>query len=103
MTRAPVLPAAALALSFAFAGPALAQSGAMRAEFAAPFAREQQLIIDGTVWTCAGSACTARGDDARPAIACRKLSRKVGAVARFATAGGELDAAGLAACNQDHQ
>ena len=103
MIRARVLTAAAIALSLPFAAPALAQPGAMRAEFAQPFAREQQVIVDGMAWTCAGTACSARGDDARPAIACRKLSRKLGPVAHFATAQGELDAAGLAACNQDHK
>jgi hypothetical protein len=103
MIRAPLLAAAAIAFSLPVAAPALAQPGAMRAEFAQPFAREQQVIVDGTAWTCADTACSARGDDARPAIACRKLSRKVGPVARFATAQGELDAAGLAACNQDHK
>lgn len=103
MTRAPLLAAAAIALSLPFAAPALAQPGAMRAEFATPFEREQPVIVDGIAWTCAGNACTARGDDARPAIACRKLSRKVGPVARFTAANAELDAAGLAACNQDHK
>lgn len=103
MTRAPLLAAAAVALSLPFGAPALAQPGAMRAEFAAPFERTQQVIVDGTAWSCAGQACTARGDDARPAIACRKLARKLGPVARFVTAQGALDAAGLAACNQDRQ
>jgi hypothetical protein len=91
--------AAALALAVA-ATPLLAQAGGMRAELAAPVAREGQLYIDGVVWNCAGQACTARAADPRPAIACRKLARKVGTVARF-SGRAELDAAGLATCNQD--
>lgn len=103
MVRIPLLAAATLALTLPFGAPALAQPGAMRAEFATPFEREQRVIVDGMAWNCAGTACTARGDDARPAVACRKLSRKVGPVTRFAAADVQLDAAGLAACNQDHK
>jgi len=91
---------AALAV-IATASPVLAQSGGLRAEFAAPFERASEVVIDGKVWSCTGTACTARGDDPRPAIACRKIARKLGPVTRFATPRSELDAAGLAACNQD--
>jgi hypothetical protein len=87
----------------AAATPALAQSPTMRAEFAASQNGNREVIIDGRVWNCSGTACTAQGDDARPAIACRKLARKLGPVTRFATAQSELDAAGLATCNQDHK
>jgi hypothetical protein len=99
MIRLPHL-LAALAVT-ATASPALAQSGGLRAEFAAPFERNSETVIDGKLWSCAGSACTARGDDPRPAVACRKVARKLGPVTRFATPRSELDAAGLAACNQD--
>ena len=97
MIRVPHLIAAGLAL--VVASPTLAQG--LRAEFAAPFERASEIVIDGKVWSCAGNACTARGDDPRPAVACRKVARKLGPVTRFATARSELDAAGLAACNQD--
>ena len=97
MTRVTLL--AALSAIIA-ASPALAQSG-LRAEFAAPFERASEVVIDGKVWSCTGTACTARGDDPRPAIACRKLARKLGPVTRFATPRSELDTAGLASCNRD--
>ncbi|HEY6814168.1 MAG TPA: hypothetical protein VI168_01390 [Croceibacterium sp.] len=83
--------------------PALAQGQTLRAELAASQDGNREVIIDGRVWSCSGNACTAQGDDARPAIACRKLARKLGPVTRFATAQSELDAAGLATCNQDHK
>lgn len=99
MLRLPHLLAALAAM--AVASPALAQASGLRAEFAAPFERASEVAIDGKLWSCTGTACTARGDDPRPAVACRKLARKLGPVTRFATARSELDAAGLAACNQD--
>ena len=83
--------------------PAAAQPLTLRAEFAAPFERATEVIVDGRLWSCTGTACTSRGDDPRPAIACRKLARKTGPVTRFATPRSELDAAGLATCNQDRQ
>ena len=91
------------ALALAVAAPALAQAPTMRAEFASSQDSNREVIIDGRLWSCSGTACTTQGADARPAIACRKLARKLGPVARFATAQSELDAAGLAACNQDHK
>jgi hypothetical protein len=85
------------------ATPALAQAPTMRAELAAAQDGAAEVIVDGRLWTCSGNACTSRGEDARPAIACRKLARKLGVVTRFATSQAELDAAGLATCNQDHK
>ena len=81
--------------------PVHAQATSLRAEFAAPFERATEVAVDGRMWSCTGNACTARGDDPRPAVACRKLARKLGPVTRFSTPQGELDAAGLASCNQD--
>ena len=83
--------------------PAAAQATAMRAEFAAPFEQASDVVVDGRMWSCAQTACTARGDDPRPAVACRKLARKVGAITRFTTAQSELNEAGLATCNQDRK
>jgi hypothetical protein len=99
MTRVPYL--LALIAAITTASPALAQGGGLRAEFATPFERASEVVIDGKLWSCMGTACTARGDDPRPAIACRKLARKLGPVTRFATPRNELDATGLASCNQD--
>ena len=91
------------ALALAAATPVLAQAPTMRAEFATAQDGDREVIIDGRLWNCSDTVCTAQGDDARPAIACRKLARKLGPVTRFATAQTELDAAGLATCNQDHK
>ena len=91
----------AIVLAATATAPALAQAGTMRAELATAQEGTSEVIVDGRVWTCDGNACTARGDDPRPAVACRKLARKLGPVTRFATSQSELNAAGLATCNQD--
>ena len=102
MSRMPFAAFALTALTITGA-PAIAQAPTMRAEFATQVDGNRDVIVDGRVWICSGHVCTARGDDARPAIACRKLARKLGPVARFVTPQAELDAAGLATCNQDHK
>ena len=93
---------AALAV-FATGAPAQAQANTLRAEFAAPFEGAREVVVDGRMWSCSGNACTSRSDDPRPAVVCRKLARKVGEVTRFATPQTELNAAGLATCNQDRK
>lgn len=90
-------------LALAAAAPVLAQAPTMRAEFAAAQDGNREVIVDGRLWSCNVTACTAQGEDARPAVACRKLARKLGPVTRFATSQSELNAAGLASCNQDHK
>ena len=90
-------------LLFTAATPALAQAPTMRAELAAAQDGNREVIVDGRLWSCSGTACTAQGEDARPAVACRKLARKLGPVTRFATSQSELNAAGLTSCNQDHK
>lgn len=100
MTRLTPLLAAAAVLATSV--PALAEGAGLRAEFAAPFARNENVVVDGRLWECSGNACISRSDDPRPGVACRKLARKVGPVARFASPKAELDAAAIAACNQDH-
>jgi hypothetical protein len=93
----------ALALVVAAATPLWAQGAGMRAELATPQEGTRNVVVDSRVWSCTGNACTASGNDPRPAIACRKLARKLGPVTRFAAGQGELDDAGLAICNQDHK
>jgi len=112
MTRLPVRPAlgalAAFVLSAATligpfaAAPAYAQpgSGYYRAELAAPLAEPRQEILNGVVWNCEGTSCTGTKSGSRAVIVCGKLASKVGPVARFADASGELDADGLARCNK---
>ena len=103
MSRLLPLAAAGFAAAIAAGLPAHAQPTAMRAEFAAPFTTHAEVIVDGRIWSCAGMACTTPTNDPRPAIACRKLARKLGPVVRFSAPRGELDTAGLAACNQDRK
>jgi hypothetical protein len=99
MTRViPLLAAAAMLMAGV---PAAAQPTALRAEFATPFSAHTEIIIDGRMWSCVGNACSSPSNDPRPGVACRKLARKLGPVTRFSTPRGELDAAGLASCNQD--
>ena len=103
MIRLPHLLAAGLVAAMTTGVSAQAQSAGLRAEFAAPFERSTEVVLDGRIWSCSGNACTSRTSDARPAIACRKLARKLGPVTRFAAPQSELDAAGLATCNQDRK
>jgi hypothetical protein len=93
----------AIAFAVVAGSPLSAQTSTLRAELATPHEGTREIIVDSRRWTCAGTTCTAPGDDPRPAIACRKLARKLGPVARFAAGQSELDDAGLATCNQDHK
>ena len=99
--RLPILAASLVALMAASAPAAAGPAAVLHAELAAPLERPAEVIVDGRMWSCSGNACTSRGADPRPAVACRKLARKVGAVSRFASPQAELDAAALATCNQD--
>ncbi len=105
MIRLSALTTTSLAAFVLVAAPAAAQPAAspvrMRAELAAPLAQPEQVYINGVVWACEGQTCLTGATDPRPAVACRKLARKVGAVARFTGPAAALDTAGLATCNQD--
>ncbi len=103
MSRLPQVFALSAAAVMAASFPAAAQGASLRAEFATPFERVTEVIVDGRIWSCSGNACTSSKADPRPAVACRKLARKVGAVTRFASSQAELVAAALAACNQDRK
>lgn len=84
------------------AAPAHAQPGAgyYRAELASPLAEPRQEILSGVKWNCEGTTCTGSRSGSRAVIVCGRLASKVGPVARFADASGELDADGLARCNK---
>ncbi len=103
MNRLPHLFAAGLVATTATGVVAQAPGTGLRAEFAAPFERATEVVLDGKIWSCSGNVCTSPTSDARPAVACRKLARKLGPVTRFAAPQSELDAAGLATCNQDRK
>jgi hypothetical protein len=102
MRRLPSLFALVWVAAAAASGPAFAQAPMMRAELAASHEGEREVIVDGRRWSCSGNTCTASGEDPRPAVACRKLARKLGPVMRFETSQAALDASALASCNQDH-
>ena len=113
MTRFPVRPAlgalAAFVLSAAtLLGPFAASSahaatngGYYHAELAAPLAEPRQEILNGVVWNCEGTSCTgATKSGSRAVIVCGRLASKLGEIASFADAKGELDAESLARCNK---
>ena len=59
----------------------------------------RRVIINETLWSCAGDQCSAQTDGSRPATSCARLVKKIGPVTRFATASGELSAEDLQRCN----
>lgn len=68
------------------------------AELAAP-AKESRTIANGVVWQCEGTRCIAAKSNSRPVIACKRLTRELGEVTKFAAKGKELSAEKLAKCN----
>ena len=66
---------------------------------AAPLAAPTKMVEGETLWSCAGSECSAARDTSRPAVVCARLARKVGQVTRFVTPKGEMPAEDLARCN----
>ena len=98
---------AALAMTVSIAGftsttapvRAAPAAGAYSAALAAPLASPRREIIDGAIWRCEGARCTAPADGGRAIVACGKVARKFGTVARFASPQGELSSDQLARCN----
>jgi len=97
------LTAAALALAASLAGlsitAAAAPAGAYAAVLTTPLAAPSQEIVDGAIWRCDGSRCSAPADGARAQTVCMKVARKFGPVASFATPQGPLSAEQLTRCN----
>lgn len=81
------------------APPVRAAEGYYMATLATPVASPLRSIEGGIMWSCTGASCAAPRDTSRPAIVCARLAMKHGAVIRFATPKGELDADDLAKCN----
>jgi hypothetical protein len=89
-----------LALAFALAAPALAQTPASSLTFKDPRPGPASTIIDGAVWRCSPSGCTANGGDSqRPLRACRRVVTQLGQVSAFTWQGQALSAADVADCN----
>lgn len=79
--------------------PAAAASGGWSATLATALPAPRHKIIGGALWKCAGKRCSAPVQDSRPSLACRKVAKKLGPVARFTSPEGELAADALAKCN----
>jgi len=61
----------------------------------------ERLIVNDTLWRCAGTTCTGPGGGGRVGDhqACRDLARKAGAVAAYTSVRGTLSADDLTRCN----
>lgn len=101
--RAMLLAAAALAATFASVSAptaaAASRGGVYVASLSTPLAAPRREILDGAVWNCSGAQCSARIEGARPVMACGRVAKKFGEVARFTTPGGDLVAEDVARCN----
>ena len=95
-----LLSCALLAGALAVGGvPAEAASGGWAATLATTLPAPRHEIINGVLWKCVGKQCSAPAQDSRPLLACRKVARKLGPVARFGSPDGELAEDDLVKCN----
>jgi hypothetical protein len=80
---------------------ALAAAPAMAANYSAKPANQTagRIVDRNTVWACGAGTCTASNSDARPAIVCQVLARKVGRLESFAANGQPFASAELDRCN----
>ena len=76
-----------------------AERGAYIASLTAPLDAPRRQILDGAVWRCEGTTCSAPADGGRAVLACNRVARTFGEVARFETPRGELAAEDLVRCN----
>lgn len=60
---------------------------------------KSSVITSGTLWKCAGPACSAPKSTQRDAIMCQLVVQRVGALRSFSVNGTPFDAAALAECN----
>jgi hypothetical protein len=56
-------------------------------------------IVNGVQWSCEGTECIGRVDGSAPVNTCARVAKSFGAITKFATPKGELDADKLARCN----
>lgn len=97
------LVAAKLAVAMALVGHAGVQAaprgGAYSAALSTPVSAPKQEIVGGVLWKCAGAQCAAPADGSRPVLACQRVARTFGPIARFTTPAGELSGEELSRCN----
>lgn len=86
------------ALAFG-AAPAFAASGGNVATLAQPLSAPQQRILGDVLWKCAGDRCVAANSGGRPVLACQRVVKEFGEVARFASGTKEFSADDVAKCN----
>lgn len=101
LPRAIAMGAFALSAFAAATVPATAapRAGLYSVTLAAPLAAPKQEIINGNVWKCAESRCSARADGARALFVCQTLVRKIGPVASFSAPQGPLSEEDVRRCN----
>ncbi len=81
--------------------PAHAQGASLGnvASLATPLETSRKIVINETLWKCAGDVCKSAVENSRPANTCIRLVKKIGPVTSFATPRGELSAEDLQRCN----
>ncbi len=90
-----IFTAAALSL---LAAPAFAGT-IFTAELSSP-ATKSTIVVDGKVWACAGTVCSAELERKKPTVAtCKKVAKEAGAVVALKTSKAALSDAELTACN----
>lgn len=90
---------AAVALSAAFAAPAVARDREFVADLAAPIAAPASFVGESLFWRCEGSACRATGTGSAGLQECRRVVRRVGAVTKFGPEATPFSTDRLATCN----
>ena len=90
------------ALTLAIAAAALAPTAAAAATFAAKptvSVTAKRLVAQDVLWTCGPAQCLGRSEGSRPAMLCRALVKKAGALDAFLVDGRAFTPAELAQCN----
>jgi hypothetical protein len=80
---------------------AVAQSAGFTATLAKPLPTKMQIIAEGNVWRCEGTACVlvSAPTNAFSTRACHRLANKVGEITVYAGPGQSLETDKLAKCN----
>ncbi|OQW40367.1 MAG: hypothetical protein A4S12_10550 [Proteobacteria bacterium SG_bin5] len=97
MTRFFTVAAAAAGLMIAPA--AFAQAGTYYTAVPVAAPAKASVITSGTLWKCAGPACSAPKSTQHDAIMCQLVVQRVGALKSFSVNGQPFNAAELAECN----
>ncbi len=103
LLAAAALAAALAALSTTPAAAARARDTSADAVLLTPVSQPTEAILDGRAWRCEGVLCkgfSAGAPASQPPVQeCRRVARKLGALAAYRSGPRTLDATALAACN----